>query len=191
MAGSAPLSLLTIGVVADTHIPDRRQDLHPKLIQVLQSAGVSTILHAGDISDPQVLDELGKIAPVKAVMGNRDWRIKDLPAVIKMDPAGVPLVLIHGHGGWLGYIRSKVEYLNNGYHFDFYQKQFKRKYPKVKVLVFGHTHHIENQVVEGCLYFNPGAAYGCLENNQQAHVGLLYFYPGGQVEGKVINLDKI
>lgn len=191
MAGSAPPPLLTVGVVADTHIPDRRQELHPKLLAFLESARVSTILHAGDISDPGVLAELGKLAPVKAVMGNRDWRMTGLPMVVKMELAGVPLVLTHGHGGWLGYIRSKVEYLNNGYHFEFYQKMFKRRYPKDKVVVFGHTHHSENQTVGSCLYFNPGAAYACVENEQQAHIGLLYFYPGGRVEGKVINLDTL
>ena len=189
MANEAPLPLLTIGVVADTHVPDRRQDLHPKLIPVLETAGVSTILHAGDISDPAVLAALSRVAPVKAVMGNRDWRIASLPMVVRLTLAGVPLVLTHGHGGWLGYIRSKIEYLNNGYHFEYYHKQLRRRFPEARVVVFGHTHRVENRLVDGCLFFNPGAAYACLENDQQPHVGLLSFYPEGRVEGRIINLD--
>lgn len=67
---SAPL---TVGVVADTHIPDKARWLHPALIPALQRAGVQTILHCGDISAPRVVAMLEQVAPVVAVRGNRDW----------------------------------------------------------------------------------------------------------------------
>jgi putative phosphoesterase len=64
--------MTTLGVLADTHIPDRVPTLNPRVIQVFRQAQVSAILHAGDVSVPQVLAELEKIAQVYAVRGNRD-----------------------------------------------------------------------------------------------------------------------
>ncbi|MFZ3078594.1 MAG: metallophosphoesterase family protein, partial [Bellilinea sp.] len=62
-----------LGVVADTHIPDRVRSLHPDLLPGLSAAKVEAILHAGDICSPAVLAVLSQVAPVVAVRGNRDW----------------------------------------------------------------------------------------------------------------------
>ena len=56
---------MKIGVISDTH-----NFLDPKIPGLF--AGVSHILHAGDIGLPQILTELGSIAPVTAVGGNTD-----------------------------------------------------------------------------------------------------------------------
>ncbi len=66
-------SVIRVGVVADTHVPDRAIDIHPALIPQLKAAGVQRILHAGDVCAPSVLEQLGEIGPVTAVRGNRDW----------------------------------------------------------------------------------------------------------------------
>ena len=55
----------TIGLISDTH-----GLLRPEAVRAL--AGVSHIIHAGDIGEPEILDELRKIAPVYAVRGNND-----------------------------------------------------------------------------------------------------------------------
>ena len=47
-----------------------------------------------------------------------------------------------------------------------------------------------NQVIDGCLFFNLGAAYACRENDQHARAGLLAIHPGQRVEGQVIDLDE-
>ena len=52
---------IVIGVVADTHVPDRVQNLHPALCQIFINAGVSQILHAGDICNQALIDELAMI----------------------------------------------------------------------------------------------------------------------------------
>ena len=61
---------MRIGVVADTHIPDRTRELPAEIFDHLH--GVDMILHAGDVSRQIVLDRLATIAPVIAVQGNRD-----------------------------------------------------------------------------------------------------------------------
>ena len=56
---------MRIGVIAGTH-----GLFDPALIE--HFAGVTTILHAGDIGDPEVIRQLERIAPVVAVSGNVD-----------------------------------------------------------------------------------------------------------------------
>ena len=56
---------LEIGVISDTH-----GLLRPAALEAL--AGVAHVLHAGDVGEPDVLDALGRIAPVTAVRGNND-----------------------------------------------------------------------------------------------------------------------
>jgi hypothetical protein len=62
--------IVRIGVLADTHIPDRAKELHPDIIPIFQQHEVDRIIHAGDICVPSVLEQLTKVAPVDAVRGN-------------------------------------------------------------------------------------------------------------------------
>ena len=54
-----------IGIISDTH-----GLLRPEVKQRL--AGVSHIIHGGDIGKPDVIAELLRIAPVTAIRGNVD-----------------------------------------------------------------------------------------------------------------------
>ena len=62
--------MVTLGVVTDSHVPDRMRALPDALWPAL--AGVDAILHAGDVCVPRVLAALEQVAPVYAVAGNRD-----------------------------------------------------------------------------------------------------------------------
>ena len=64
--------MIRLGVISDTHIPDRARRLNERVIPVFREAGVSAILHAGDVSTPRVLKQLEEVAPVYATRGNRD-----------------------------------------------------------------------------------------------------------------------
>ncbi len=99
-----------IGVISDTH-----GLMRPQAIEAL--AGVDMILHAGDIGDSAVLDNLRDIAPVVAVRGNNDkgewaeslpdWEVVQIGAVsiymlhdlkeIDINPAGLFQVVVSGH----------------------------------------------------------------------------------------------
>ena len=61
---------MRIGLLSDTHIPVDAPELPSQLAEVFQN--VDLILHAGDIYDLSVLDELGAIAPVLAARGDDD-----------------------------------------------------------------------------------------------------------------------
>ena len=54
-----------IGLVSDTHMPERCDALPASLCAAL--GGVDLLLHAGDVGELLVLDRLSAIAPVVAV----------------------------------------------------------------------------------------------------------------------------
>ena len=54
-----------VGVIADTHVPKSLPVLPEEISKLFQ--GVDLILHAGDITSKEVLDELRLVAPVVAV----------------------------------------------------------------------------------------------------------------------------
>lgn len=71
---------LRVAVVADTH-----SHPHPNAAKLLRELAPDAILHAGDIGDLGVLDELEKIARVIAVRGNIDERANHMADVIGVD----------------------------------------------------------------------------------------------------------
>ncbi len=125
---------IVVGLISDTHGLLRPQ-VHGAL------AGVSLILHAGDVGGDEILDELALIAPVHAVFGNTDAPGDPrLAAEIVREIGGVSIHVSHGHE--LG--RPTPERLLAAYPQD--------------VLVYGHTHRQLVARAGGRLVVNPGAA---------------------------------
>ena len=123
-----------VGLIADTH-GLVRPGVHDAL------AGVSLILHAGDVGGGAVLDELALIAPVMAVFGNTDAPGDPrLAARIEREIGGVRVHVSHGHE--LG--SPTPEALLAASDAD--------------VVVYGHTHRALVSRAGGRLVVNPGAA---------------------------------
>src|SRR5665647_2359758 len=59
-----------VGVISDTHVPKRARCIPKRVFEIFQ--GVDNIIHAGDLVELAVMDELEQIAPVLAVRGNSD-----------------------------------------------------------------------------------------------------------------------
>ncbi|MEA5077393.1 MAG: metallophosphoesterase family protein [Anaerolineaceae bacterium] len=175
-----------VGVVADTHIPDRVDSLHPDLASVLIQNKVQLILHAGDLSTLAVIRELEQIAPVLAVTGNRDFLLhKMLPFEQRMSIYGSEIVLVHGHISPRIYWMDKVQYIALGYSFERYQQRLANLYPSARVILFGHTHHPENRWVGEQLFFNPGAVSHGDYLDRTPYYGLLKFYKGGRIDAAI------
>ena len=87
----------TIGLISDTHMPQRWAQLPPVLSQIF--ANVNMIFHAGDVGELWVLDELSQIAPVIAVHGNDETEdaTRDLPYQQLVTVAGQRLLIWHSH----------------------------------------------------------------------------------------------
>jgi putative phosphoesterase len=175
--------------VADTHVPDRANTLHPCLILALQAAKVDMILHAGDVSTPSVLEMLAKVAPVEMARGNRDWSFRGRGKwVNQLELAGVKVVLMHGHGSWVNYIIDKWLYLFQGYRIERYKPLLKRTGKGAKVIIFGHTHFPELIWEDGQLLFNPGSAVFGMHFDKNPSWGILDIFADGEVTGKIFAL---
>ncbi|HMI94156.1 MAG TPA: metallophosphoesterase family protein [Polyangiales bacterium] len=86
---------LRLVIVADTHSRP-----HPAAADHIRTLAPGAILHAGDIGNRQVIDELAQIAPVIAVRGNIDERAVDLPDSVAIDirdrgESALTLLLMH------------------------------------------------------------------------------------------------
>ena len=161
----------TLGIITDTHIPQRLKALPPRVFEVFR--GVDRILHAGDISSRRVLDQLAEIAPVNAVAGNADLFKHGLPLTRTIEVEGRRIGLVHGHGGWSRYLRSKVRD-QFGYDEEHYLTIVQRSFGPVNAIVFGHTHRFYQDERAGILLFNPGPIAPDFYNTPGPQVGLLH-----------------
>jgi putative phosphoesterase len=120
--------LRRIGLISDTH-----GLLRPEAVRALR--GCDEIVHAGDVGDPAILDELRRIAPVVAVRGNVDrgaWA-DALPETAVVEPGIFVIHDVHD---------LKVDPAAAGY----------------RAVVSGHSHRPSQTRRGGVLYINPGAA---------------------------------
>lgn len=181
--------MTVLGVLGDTHIPDRARGLHPDILPIFREAGVEAILHAGDVSVPGVLQELEEVASVYAVQGNRDWvLLRHLPRKLFLSFEGVDLVLEHGHGQWRNYLVDRTHYMLFGMQESRYQNRLLVSYPQAKVIIYGHLHIPCNTWVGDQLLFNPGSA-SVPDKEYTPSVGLLKIRAGGEVEGEIFELS--
>lgn len=180
----------TIGIIADTHVPDRARRLNPRILEIFRSERVSTILHAGDVSAPHVLEILSDIAPVHAVRGNRDWMwLKDLPPTLNLEFEGITIGMTHGHGNWKRYIRDRIYLLTHVYTHEMLLPRILATFPQTKVIIFGHGHLPMNSWRNGQLLFNPGSPHFPHHKGITPSLGILRLQAGGEVEGEIIPLD--
>ncbi|HKW66830.1 MAG TPA: metallophosphoesterase family protein [Terriglobales bacterium] len=149
----------TIGVISDTH-----GLLRPEAVAALQ--GSDYIIHAGDVGDPAILTELAAIAPVTAVRGNVDreeWS-RDLPETNVVEVASVAIYVLHDVG----------------------RLDLNPRAARFAAVIFGHSHRPSQEMRNGVLFFNPGAA-GPRRFTLPVTVGRLRI-SGSQVSGEIIPL---
>lgn len=86
-----------LGLISDTHMPDRWAALQPAILRALSA--VDLILHAGDVGELWVLDELSALVPVVAVHGNDEpaEATAALPYQQLLTFSGCRLLLCHSH----------------------------------------------------------------------------------------------
>lgn len=134
---------LRLAVVADTHA-----NPHPRLLELVAAAKPAAILHAGDIGDARVIEQLRTIAQVVAVRGNIDQRMASLPDEVVLDLGSSTrprLRILLLHVGLFGpYLRAEV--------------QRKAKLEAAGLVVCGHSHVPFIGKSRGLSVFNPGSA---------------------------------
>ena len=186
--------MITIGVIADTHIPDRTKNISPQIKEFFISNNVDLIIHAGDICVPRILEELEEIAPVEAVVGNLDFLFWfKLPLVKHLTIEDVKITIPHGHISFINYFFSKIRYLFKGpREFSYLQGLVLKKYPDADLIINGHQHIPVNKYFNDQLLFNPGSTSSPNETikNLKPSIGLIHI-DGKQINAEIKYLDKI
>lgn len=183
--------MITLGVLADTHVPDRAAELPAQVLQRFTDARVDAILHAGDVSVPRVLKQLEQVAPVYAVQGNRDiYALRQLPMQVRLSFEGVSIGLAHGHGTFSRYIVDKFHRQLYGRLVEHYIQRMLLTFPEMDVIVFGHLHVSCNFHLNGKLLFNPGSTSYPWPRKKPPTFGLLRLEQGIEPQGEIIELQK-
>ncbi len=128
---------MRLGGIAATHGHQR-----PEVLKVFER--VDRILHAGDVGNPKVLEQLEALAPVTAVYGNVDGgtlrsRLQRV-AEVKLDD----FVFVVTHGDQFGSPRPA---------------DLKEAFPRADVMIYGHSHRpLIHNFEDYSVALNPGSA---------------------------------
>lgn len=150
-----------IGVIADNH-----GHLDSMILEIF--AGVTHIIHAGDIMDPGILDRLAAVAPVTAVAGNMDSRqpTSALPHEVAGEVAGVRFVVGHKRKRLLKDLAAgNIKGLSKAEAPD--------------LVVYGHDHMPAAAWVDGTLFLDPGSASAPHEEDDGPTVAIVEIRPSG------------
>jgi uncharacterized protein len=156
----SPPTELRIGVISDNH-----GYLDPEVLEIF--AGVTHIIHAGDIVDPEILRSLETVAPVTAVAGNMDSAesLSALPREATGEVGGIRFLVGHKRKRLLKDLAAgKIAGLTEG---------------SLHLVVFGHDHVPAAAWVDKTLYLNPGSASAPHEEDDGPTVAIVSVRPAG------------
>jgi len=121
----------TLGLISDTH-----GLLRPEALSALH--GSDAIVHAGDIGECTILDQLNAIAPTYTVRGNVDterW-CESLPRTEVVQLRDISIYVLH----------------------NLRELDLNPKAAGFQIVASGHTHKPDAHWDDGVLYLNPGSA---------------------------------
>ena len=151
---------IVVGVISDTH-----GLLLPAAIKALH--GVDLIIHAGDIGNTGIMDELKSMAPVVAVRGNMDMSgdLRELPETEAIQVGDALLYIIHNINS-LDIAPSKAD-------FD--------------AVIFGHLHYPSVAKHNGVLFLNPGSAS---QPRRKSSASLAFLHiRGSSIKTRIVDID--
>ena len=158
-------------VTADTHVPDFARALPDALVRAAR--GADLVVHAGDVTAPAVLEELGARAPVVAVAGNNDGediRAWGAAGELHLDLGGIPTAVVHDAGPRNGRAR-----------------RMRRRFPAARLVLFGHSHIPLDEDNGEVRLLNPGSP--TWKRRQPAPTFLLLTIARGRLEPRLVSLD--
>jgi putative phosphoesterase len=130
-----------VGLISDTHVPTRTRYIPKTVFQIFHE--VDYIIHAGDLVELAVLDELEQLAPVLAVHGNMDGSSVSgaLPKLNSLKLFNWKIGVMHDPRIAFGMGKMRELVKQNGFN----------------VFVYGHTHNSNIKWESKTLYINPGS----------------------------------
>jgi hypothetical protein len=159
---------MKIGVISDTHIPEAAAQLPAEIFRAFEKFDL--ILHAGDILDTAVLEELAQLAEVRAVRGNMDYfsRTHSLPEMLIVEAGAFRIGVIHGSGPPYRLPERMLKQFNG-----------------VHCVVFGHSHQPYNETLGGVLMFNPGSP---TDRRYAPYLSYGVLEVGDKIRGRIVTL---
>ena len=139
---------MKIGLISDTH--DNFKTIEGA-VRIFEEKGIGYVIHAGDITTPEAVEAFAGLKII-GVLGNNDLDKKGLTSAFEKI------------GGELRGEICEIEedhLLIGVYHgTDFRKRDALIQSGKYNVVVYGHTHKIDNKIVGNTMVINPGTANG-------------------------------
>jgi uncharacterized protein len=147
----------TVGLISDTHVPKRAMCISKRIFDIFEK--VDYIIHAGDLVELAVVDELETIAPVLAVHGNMDSLETStaLPRFNSLKIFDWKIGVTHDKNSLFGLSKPNENAT---------EKEF-------DVFVCGHTHFADIKWEGQVLHINPGSPTVPMSIMVKPSVGLL------------------
>lgn len=117
-----------VAILSDTH-----DVMDPRILKTIK--GCDIILHAGDVCEEEIMDQLRALGSVYVVRGNNDF-------------------------GWSSKLKTSLEFQIEDLRF--FMVHSKYSIPKglkdIDILIYGHSHKYAEEWVGDQFWFNPGSA---------------------------------
>jgi hypothetical protein len=160
-----------VAAISDTHMPRGARRLPEACVERLRAADL--ILHAGDLSTLEVLEELRALGPpVHAVYGNADGpAVRELlPKELVVEAGGIRIGMAHVPGPAAGH-----------------EERLVRRFPGCDAVVYGHTHLPEVERHDGVWILNPGSPTE--RRRAPAHTMLVLEIDAGDIRPELVVVD--
>lgn len=162
---------MLVAAIADTHLPRGARRIPDACLERLRAADL--ILHAGDLSTAQVLEELQALGPpVHAVFGNADTpEVRELlPKELVVEAGGARIGMAHVPGPHAGH-----------------EERLAKRFPGCDAVVYGHTHLPEVTRHGRVWILNPGSPTE--RRRAPRHTMLVLEIEAGRIRPELVVLD--
>ena len=156
--------MIRLAILSDTHMPRGSRAIPEACLERCREA--DAILHAGDLVDVPVLEQLRALGPpLHAIHGNVDSAAVQalLPGRLELVLEGVRIGMVHAPGPALRRFAA-----------------LRFAFPSCDAVIFGHTHIPEHAELDGFQIFNPGSPTE--RRRAPAHTMGIATIAGGRVE---------
>jgi hypothetical protein len=161
---------VVVAVISDTHLPRGTRRIPDACVAAMRASDL--ILHAGDFTHPEVLDELERLGPpVAGVHGNVDTEElrQRLPEARVVNAEGAKIAMVHDAGPSHGRL-----------------ERLRLRFPEADAVVFGHSHMPLHEERDGFQIFNPGSP---TDKRRQPHFTMgVAEIDEGRVHFKIVEL---
>lgn len=161
---------MKILVISDSH----NVILDSQIEDIKKEGYFDLLIHCGDkYNDADKFAEKLSIEKVLKVPGNCDYNVIGMESIIVQEVEGKKFIITHGH---LHNVKFSLHSL----------KSFAKK-NKADLVLYGHTHHSRNEIIDNILFFNPGSTI--FPKDGRASFGIIEISPEG-LNSRIVSLEN-